>query len=270
MQRAFGSKLSFNSSYHPESDGQTERVNQILEDMLRACVMDFQGNWDQYLPLVEFSYKNSYQATIQMAPFEALYGRKCRTPLCWDELEEALIVGLDLIQEMTDKVKMIQQHIRTAQSRQKSYAYKRRKPLEFQIGDRVFLKISPTKGVRRFNVKGKLSSRYIGPYPMVGKVNPPAYRLELPSNLGHIHDVFYISQLWKYVPDPMYVLKEEPPLLAKDLTFEQQLIQILDRRIKRLRTKEVPLVKVLWANQETSEATWETEDEMMKNYPHLF
>ena len=166
-----------------------------MEDMLRACVLEFQGKWEDDLPLVEFSYNNSYQSTIKMAPFEALYGRKCRTPLCWSDLDEALILGPEMIQETTETIRKIQEHIKVAQSRQKSYSDKRRRPLEFQVGDKVFLKVSPTKGVKRFGVRGKLSPRYIGPYEIVERLNSVAYRLELPAELEHVHNVFHISQL---------------------------------------------------------------------------
>jgi len=115
--------------------------------MLRDCILDFQGKWEEYLPLVEFSYNNSYQSTIHVAPFEALYGRKCRIPLCWSEIDEALIIGPEVIQETTEKVRRIQEHIKAAQCRQKSYADQRRRPLDFQVGDKVFLKVSPIKGV---------------------------------------------------------------------------------------------------------------------------
>jgi len=150
LQKAFGTKLNFSSSYHPETDRQTKRVNQILEDMLSACVLEFQGKWEDDLPLVEFSYNNSHQSTIRMAPCEALYGRKCRTLLCWSNFDEALLIGPKMIQENVETIKRIREHIRIARSQQKSYADKRRRPLEFQVGDKLFLKVSPTKGIKRF------------------------------------------------------------------------------------------------------------------------
>ena len=122
MQSALGTQLNLSTAYHPETDGQTERVNQLLEDMLRMYVMDQQSRWEKYLPLVEFSYNNSYHSSIGMPPFEALYGRPCRTPLSWDRLEDRIIVGPDLIQEMEDQVKLIRQRLKEAQDRQKSYA----------------------------------------------------------------------------------------------------------------------------------------------------
>jgi len=152
LQKAFGIKLNFSSSYHTETDGQTERVNQIPNDMLRACVLEFQGKCEGDLPLVEFSYKNSYQSTIKMAPSEALYRRKCSSPLCWSDLDETLIMGLEMIQQTIEAIRKIQEHIKVAQSRQKSDADKRMRPLEFQVGNKVFLKVSPTKGIKRFEV----------------------------------------------------------------------------------------------------------------------
>ena len=147
MQKALGTRLDMSTAYHPQTDGQTERTIQTLEDMLRSCVIDFGGSWDTHLPLVEFSYNNSYHTSIQCAPFEALYGRKCRSPLCWAETGENQITGPELIQEATDKIALIKDRIKAARDRQKSYADNRRKPLEFQVGDRVMLKVSPWKGV---------------------------------------------------------------------------------------------------------------------------
>ena len=144
--------MNFSSSYHPEIDGQTERVNQILEDMLRARVLEFEGKWKDDFPLVEFSYNNSYQSTIRMAPFEALYGKKCRNPLCWSDLDEALIIGPERIQETVETIRRIRDHIRVAQSRQKSFADQRKRRLQFQVGDKVFLKVLPTKDIKRFGV----------------------------------------------------------------------------------------------------------------------
>ncbi|GFY96672.1 hypothetical protein Acr_11g0009780 [Actinidia rufa] len=140
LQRALGTELSFNTAFHPQTDGQSERTIQTLEDMLRLCVLDFQGNWEMHLPLVEFAYNNSFHASIGMAPYEALYGRKCRSPICWTEVGERQMLGPEIVQLTTDKIKVIQQRLQTAQSRQKSYADIRRRELEFEEGDHVFLK----------------------------------------------------------------------------------------------------------------------------------
>jgi hypothetical protein len=168
----------------PQTDGQTERVNQIIEDMLRACVLMDGPKWDKHLPLTEFSYNNSYQESIKMSPFEALYGRHYRTPLSWSESDERVIFGPDMVTEAEEKVKQIQANILAAQSRQKSYTDKRRRPLEFEVGDHVYLRVSPMKGVRRFGIKGKLAPRYIGSYPIISKYGPTSYQVELPAKLS--------------------------------------------------------------------------------------
>jgi hypothetical protein len=163
LQKSLGTTMIRSSAYHPQTDGQTERVNQILEDMLRACVLHYGKNWDKWLSLAEFSYNNSYQSSLKMAPFEALYGRRCRTPLNWSQTGEREIFGPDLVLEAKDKVRVIKKNLEAAQARQKSYHDKRRKHLQFKVGDHVYLKVSPTKGVQRFGIKGKLAPRYIGP-----------------------------------------------------------------------------------------------------------
>jgi hypothetical protein len=142
-----GTILHFSTTYHPQSDGQSERTIQTLKDMLRLCVLDFKGNWIKYILLVKFAYNNSFQATIGMAPYEALYGRKCRSPLYWDEVGERQLLGPEMIQDTKDKVGLIRKRMLTAQSRQKSYVDKHRRKLEFEIGDHVYIKVSPIKGV---------------------------------------------------------------------------------------------------------------------------
>ena len=157
-----GTKLSPSTAFHPQTDGQSERTIQILEDMLRACVLDFGGSWNKYLPLIEFSYNNSYQSTIEMAPYELLYGIRCRSPLHWDEVGERQLLGPEAVRQAQEAIALIRQRMLAAQSRQKSYADAKRRDVEFQVGDQVFLKISPMKGVKRFGKKGKLSPRFIG------------------------------------------------------------------------------------------------------------
>ena len=164
FQKAMGTQLMMSTAFHPQTDGQSERTIQVLEDMLRACVLDFKGSWEEHLPLVEFAYNNNYQASIQTTPYEALYGRPCRSPIYWTEVGESSTTGPDLIQDTTEKVDLIRKRLITAQSRQKSYANKRRRPLEFEAGDHVFLKVMPKRGVVRFGKRGKLSSRFIGPF----------------------------------------------------------------------------------------------------------
>jgi len=162
MHKSLGTSLIRSTAYHPQTSGQTERLNQVLEDMLRACVLSSKGSWESWLPLAEFSYNNSYQESIKMAPFESLYGRRCRTPLNWVEPGERRYYGIDFVNEAEKKVQIIQQHMRAAQSRQKSYADKRRRPLEFKVGDYVYLKVTSMKKVQRFRVRSKLAPRYVG------------------------------------------------------------------------------------------------------------
>ena len=154
FQKAKGTRLTKSTTFHPHTDGQSERTIQVLEDMLRACVLDHQGSWEEHFPLVEFAWNNSYQANIQMAPYEALYGRPCRSPLCWTEVGESSITGPDLIRDTSEKVSLIRQRLLTAQSRQKRYAYVRSRPLEFEVGDHVFLKVMPKRGVVGFGKRG--------------------------------------------------------------------------------------------------------------------
>ncbi|GJR31408.1 putative reverse transcriptase domain-containing protein [Tanacetum coccineum] len=194
LQEAFGTQLDMSTAYHPETDGQSERTIQTLEDMLRACVIDFGKGWDRHLPLIEFSYNNSYHTSIKAAPFEALYGRKCRSPICWAEVGDAQLTGPEIVRETTEKIIQIKHRLQASRDRQKSYADKRRKPLEFQVGDKVMLKVSPWKGVIRFGKRGKLNPRYIGPFKILAKVGTVAYRLELPEKLSRVHNTFHVSK----------------------------------------------------------------------------
>ncbi|GJX74112.1 DNA/RNA polymerases superfamily protein [Tanacetum coccineum] len=157
LQKAWGTRLKFSTAFHPQTDGQSERTIQTLEDMLRACALEWTGSWDEYLCLVEFAYNNSWHASIKAAPFELLYGRKCRAPICWDEVGERLIEGPELIEITNEKVVVAKEKLKEARSRQKSYADKHRRDLEFQVGDRVFLKVSPFRGVKRFGIKGLIN-----------------------------------------------------------------------------------------------------------------
>ena len=270
LQDALGTKLHFSTAFHPQTDGQSERIIQILEDMLRCCILEFEGTWERYLPLIEFAYNNSFQSSIKMAPYEALYGRKCRTPLYWTELSENRIHGVDLIKETEQKVKVIRDSLKSASDRQKSYADLRRKDIEFQIGDKVFLKVSPWKKVLRFGRKGKLSPRFIGPYEIIERVGPVAYRLMLPPELEKIHNVFHVSMLRRYRSDPSHVICPTEIEINPDMSYEEEPISILAREIKELRNKKIPLVKVLWHKHGVEEATWESEDTMKERYPNLF
>ena len=205
-----------------------------------------------------------------MAPYEALYGRKCRSPIGWFEAGESKLLGPDLVQEALEKVKLIRERLLTAQSRQKAYADHRRRELEFSVGDQVFLKVSPMKGIMRFGKKGKLSPRYVGPYEIIERVGNVAYKLLLPPELGGVHPVFHVSMLRKYLPDPSHVIQPQAVQLDKNLAYVEAPVRILDQQIRKLRSKEIPLVKVAWEKHSQEEATWEVEADMRQRYPALF
>ncbi|GJW78419.1 putative nucleotidyltransferase, ribonuclease H [Tanacetum coccineum] len=200
LQKAWGTRLKFSTAFHPQTDGQSERTIQTLEDMLRACALEWTGSWDEYLCLVEFAYNNSWHASIKAAPFELLYGRKCRAPFA----------GL--------------------KSRQKSYADKHRRDLEFQVGDRVFLKVSPFRGVKRFGIKGKLSPRFIGPFEILERIGEVSYRLALPPQLSHVHDVFHVSLLRGYHYHPLHVASYPFDQIQPDMSLSEEPESILDRQ----------------------------------------
>ncbi|GJU29844.1 putative reverse transcriptase domain-containing protein [Tanacetum coccineum] len=209
LQNALGTNLDMSTTYHPQTDGQSERTIQTLEDMLRACAIDFGKGWVNHLPLVEFSYNNSYHASIKAAPFEALYGRKCRSPVCWTEVGEAQILGPELIQETTEKIIQIKQRMQAARDRQKSYA-------DFEavnngipkVGDKkLCLKSRLGKGRYAFCAKrGKLNPRYVGPFKVIERVGEVAYKLELPEELSRVHNTFHVSNLKKcHADEPLAV-----------------------------------------------------------------
>ncbi|WKA04339.1 hypothetical protein VitviT2T_022388 [Vitis vinifera] len=270
LQRALGTQLNFSTAFHPQTDGQSERVIQILEDMLRACVLDFGGNWADYLPLAEFAYNNSYQSSIGMAPYEALYGRPCRSPLCWIEMGESRLLGPEIVQETTEKIQLIKEKLKTAQDRQKSYADKRRRPLEFEEGDWVFVKVSSRRGIFRFGKKGKLAPRFVGPFQIDKRVGPVAYKLILPQQLSLVHDVFHVSMLRKCTPDPTWVVDMQDVQISEDTSYVEEPLRILEVGEHRFRNKVIPAVKVWWQHHGIEEATWEPEEEMRRHYPQLF
>ncbi|CAL1400329.1 unnamed protein product [Linum trigynum] len=269
LHDALGTKLHFTSAYHPQTDGQSERTILTLEELLRSCVMQWEESWIDHLPLIEFAYNNQYHSSLGVPPYEALYGRKCRTPLCWDVEGARQISGPEIVQITVDKVKEIRERLRVAQDRQKVYVDTNRREVNFEVGEKVFLKVSPWKGVMRFGKKGKLAPRYIGPYEIIEKIGPVAYKLALPPELSQIHNVFQVSMLKRYKVDPSHVIQPEEIELGSDLTFEEVPVEIVDFQIKNLRRKEIPMLKVVWRNQESESATWETEASMREKYPEL-
>jgi hypothetical protein len=270
LHKSMDTKLNFSSAYHPQTDGQTERINQILEDMLRACALKYGKSWDKSLPYAEFSYNNSYQASIKMAPCEALYGRQCRTPLFWSQTGESQVFGPDVLKDAEKQVQMVRERLKVAQTRQKSYADKRMRDLSFEVGDFVYLKVSPMRGTRRFKVKRKLATRYVGPFKIVDRKGEVAYQLELPPQLSDVHDVFHVSQLKKCLRVPEEQLPMEELYLEGDLTYNERPVRILDTTEQVTRSKVIKMCKVQWSHHTEDEATWEHKEELRADYPELF
>ncbi|WVZ49546.1 hypothetical protein U9M48_000893 [Paspalum notatum var. saurae] len=267
LQTTLGTKLIRSSAYHPQTSGQVERVNQILEDMLRACALTYSTKWDECLPLAEFAYNNSYQKSLEMAPFEALYGRRCRTPLNWSEPGERVTFGPELVTQAEEQVKFIHSNLKRAQSRQKSYSDKRRRPLAFEEGDHVYLRVSQMKGVHRFGVKGKLAPRYVGPFKITERCGSVAYWLELLPHLAAVHDVFHVSQLKKCLRVPKEAIDTSQIQIEPDLTYEEHPIKILDQKQRSTRRRTINFYKVQWNNHSEEEATWEQEEFLRTRYP---
>ncbi|GJU10569.1 putative reverse transcriptase domain-containing protein [Tanacetum coccineum] len=248
LQKALGTKLDMSTAYRPQTDGQSDRIIQTLEDMLRAYVIDFGSSWDHHFPLVELSYNNSYHASIKAAPYEALYGRKCRSPVCWSEVGNSQLTGPELIRDTTEKIVQIKNRLLVARSRQKSYADRRLKPLEFEVGDRVLLKVSPWKGAVHFGKRGKLSPHYIGPFKILTRVGHVAYTLELPEELKGIHSTFHVSNLKKFLAESDVVVLMEDIQLDDKLHMVEEPVEIVDKEVKRLKqSQEVTIVQVRWS-----------------------
>ncbi|KAL1224869.1 hypothetical protein V5N11_015647 [Cardamine amara subsp. amara] len=234
------------------------------------CVLDWGGHWADHLNLVEFAYNNSYQASIGMAPFEALYGRPCRTPLCWTQVGESSLLGADFVKETTEKVRIVKLNMKEAQDRQKSYADRRRKELEFAVGDLVYLKMAMLRGPNRFISETKLSPRYMGPVRVLERVGPVAYRLELPNSMRAFHKVFHVSMWKKCLHKDDQVVAGVPSDLTPSMVVEARPLSVLDRRERVVRRKKVPKMQVLWDCNEAEEVTWEPEAKMKRKFSKWF
>ncbi|GKC97468.1 putative reverse transcriptase domain-containing protein [Tanacetum coccineum] len=237
MQNALGTQLDMSTTYHPETDRQSERTIQTLEDMLRACVIDFGKGWERHSPL-------------------------CRSPVCWAKVGDVQLTRPEIIHETTKKIVQIRQRLQAARDRQRSYANVRRKPLEFQVGDRVMLKVSPRKGVIRFRKRGKLNPWYIGPFKILKRVGPVAYTLELPEEFSNVHSTFHVSNLKKCLSDESLVIPMKELRLDDKLNFVEEPVEIMDREVKQLRQSRIPIVKVKWNSKRGPEFTWEREDQI--------
>nr|GFA52957.1 putative nucleotidyltransferase, ribonuclease H [Tanacetum cinerariifolium] len=237
--------------------------------MLRSCALEWTCNWDDYICLVEFAYNNSWHAGNKCAPFEMLYGRKCCAPIYWDLVGERVIEGPEMIEVTNEKVSIAKEKLKEARTRQKSYADKHRRSLEFQPGDHVFLKVSHARGIRRFGIKGKLSRCFIGPFEILDRVGEVSYRLTLPPQLSHVHNVFHVSLLRGYKYHPLHVISYLLDQIHADLSYVEEPEAILDRQDRVMRKKTIPFVKILWRNHPEREATWETEESIRTSYPHF-
>ncbi|GKE07363.1 putative reverse transcriptase domain-containing protein, partial [Tanacetum coccineum] len=244
LQEALGMNLDMSIAYHPQTDGQCERTIQMLEDMLRACVIDFGSSWDCHLPLVEFLYNNSYHASIKVAPYEALYGQKCKSP------DAGVRLGIA--------------------NSLKSYADRRTKELEFEVGYMVLLKVSPWKGVVRFGKRRKLNPCYIRTFKILARVGHVAYTLELPEELKWIHSTFHILNLKKCLAEGDIVVPMDEIQLDDKLHMIEEPVEVVDREVKRLKQSRIPIVQVHWNLQRGPKFTWERKDQIKKKYPHLF
>ncbi|GJR28798.1 putative reverse transcriptase domain-containing protein [Tanacetum coccineum] len=255
LQKALGTSLDMSTAYHPQTDGQSERTIQTLKDMLRACVIDFGNGWVRHLPLVEFSYNDSYHASIMAVPFKELYGRKCRSPVCWAEVGQVQLTGPEMVQETTAKVIKIKQRMQAAHDRQKSYVDLKRKPMEFLVGYRVMLKVSTWKGVVRFGKRGKLNPRYVGPFKMLEKVGSVTYKLELPQELSRVHNTFHVSNLKKCYSDEPLAVPLEGLHVDDKFCFVEEPVEIIDREVKQLKQIRIPIFKVRWNSRRGPEFT---------------
>ncbi|WVZ80352.1 hypothetical protein U9M48_027835, partial [Paspalum notatum var. saurae] len=258
LQNALGTKLIHSSAYHPQTSGQVERVNQIVEDMPRALGRVFAP--------AQFAYNNGYQKSLEMAPFEARMGGGANTSELV-EPGERVTFGPDLVTQAEEQVRFIRENLKRAQSRQKSYSDRRRRPLVFKEGDHVYLRVSPMKGVHRFGVKGKLAPRYVGPFKISEKCGPVAYRLELPPRLAAVHDIFHVSQLKRCLRVPEEEIDTSQVQIEPDLTYEARPVKVLDRKQRSTRRSTVTMYKVQWSEHTEEEATWETEEYLRTKYP---
>jgi hypothetical protein len=237
-------QLIFSFAFHTQTDGQTKRLNQILEDKPRACALQYDRSWDKSLPYAELSYNNSYQESLRMAPFEMLYGRRCQTPLFWSETGEQKVFGPDILQEAKKQVRMVRENLPVAQSRQKSYVDHRRRELSFEVGDFVYLKVSPMRGLHHFKVRGKLAPRFIGSFKITEKRGEVTYQLELPSQLSDVHNVFHVSQLKKCLCVPEEQFPMEDLSTSEDLSYQDYPVNILETSERVTRNKRIKMCKV--------------------------
>ncbi|KAL1193292.1 hypothetical protein V5N11_016119 [Cardamine amara subsp. amara] len=270
LQKKFGTKVNMSTAHHPQTDGQSDRTIQTLEDMLRACVLDWGERWTDHLSLAEFAYNNSYHASIAMSPFEALYGRPCRTPICWTQVGERSILGRDFVQETTERIKVVKAKVKESQDRQKSYADKHRRDLEFAVGDLVYLKMITYKGKDPALMSSKLSPRYIGPYKILDRIGPVAYKLELPPTMFAFHKVFHVSMLKKCITSRDTVLPSGPSDLQPNMSIAGKPVKVIGKKKKVVKKKCIKMLNIVWDRDGEEEVTWEPEEVMKVHFKKWF
>nr|GEY28768.1 putative reverse transcriptase domain-containing protein [Tanacetum cinerariifolium] len=234
LQEALGTNLDMSTAYHTQMDGQSERTLRTLKDLLHACVIDFGSSWDRHFPLVEFSYNNSYHASIKAAPYEALYERKCRSPICWSEVGDSQLADPELIRDTTKKI------------------------------------VSLWKGAVRFGKREKLSPRYISPFKILARIGHVSYTLEFPKELKGIHSTFHVLNLKKCLAECDVVIPLDKIQFDDKLHMIEKPMEVVDKEVKRLRQSWIPIVKVRWNSQRGPEYTWERKDQIKKKYTRLF
>eukprot|EP00253_Pinus_taeda_P013617 PITA_13617 len=238
-----GTQLNFSTAYHPQTDGQTERVNQVVEDMLWAFVMQQPTLWEEYLHLVEFAYNKGYHTSTQMSPFEVMYGRKCRTPTNWGGPEDKLNLGPEMLKEMEEMVKKVRMNLKAAQDKQKNFADRKKRFKEYQVGDHVYIRVQTKRSTLQWSGCAKLAPRYCGPFQILARIGPVAYQLALPSHI-RVHNVFHVSILKKYVYDPRHVIQWKDIQVEPEGEVLVEPLNILDRREVQLRKRAITQVKV--------------------------
>ena len=268
MFQSLGTLLNLSSAYHPETDGQTERVNQVLEDMLRSYCSQQPQLWIKYLPLVEFAYNSSYHRSLQMSPFKALYGQDCLTPLRFADPNLPVPAAKHTLEEMDQQLRLIRENLKKASDRQESYANLKRSPRSFKEGDKVFLRVKPKRSSLKLGKYRKLAYRYCGPFEVLRQIGEQSYELNLPPRLL-VHNVFHVSLLKGYVHDPLHVLSDEDTVLVNQGEFQMVPEQILEVKERKLRHRTIREVLVQWKGYSIEDASWEDWDRLISQFPHL-
>ncbi|KAL1190115.1 hypothetical protein V5N11_015536 [Cardamine amara subsp. amara] len=245
LQKKFGTKVHMSTAHHPQTDGQSEHTIQTLEDILRACVLDWGDRWIDHLGLAEFSYNNSYHASIGMSPFEASYGRPCCTPVCWTQVGERSILGRDFVQDTTERIKVVKAKMKESQDRQKGYADQHHRDLE-------------------------LSPRYIGPYKILERIGPVAYKLEFPPVMFAFHKVFHVSMLKKCITSRDTVLPSVPSELHANMSIAGRPVKVIGKKKKVVKKKSIIMLNMVWDREEEEEVTWEPEEVIKVHFKKWF